>query len=154
VRAPEAQPALDQTCARGYALGHVHEAVRHAFPSGQSGEIGVALSRQDDLRVWDTGRGLPPDLDVAATRSMGLRLVRLFAQRLARTCRWSGSRARASTCPLRWRETPERTGPERPRCQGPTRGAGNRERGSSQAVARSPRPPIGSRRLSGSSSGV
>jgi PAS domain S-box-containing protein len=60
-------------------------AVKYAFPDGQPGEIGIGLrTRGTDLqlRVWDTGVGLPAGLALEDARSLGLRLVRMLAQRL------------------------------------------------------------------------
>jgi PAS domain S-box-containing protein len=66
-------------------------AVKHAFPPGAPGLVGVRLERgQGDtvqLRVWDNGRGLPDGLDVQRSNSLGLRLVRILAQRLEATIR-------------------------------------------------------------------
>jgi len=60
-------------------------AVKHAFASGSRGVIGIGLERIGDqiqLRVWDNGRGLPPELDLLTAPSLGLRLVRILAQQL------------------------------------------------------------------------
>jgi PAS domain S-box-containing protein len=60
--------------------------LKHAFPDGRSGTIGVTLRRQSQhtyvLTVCDTGVGLPPGLDVRATASLGWKLVRLLAAQL------------------------------------------------------------------------
>ena len=60
--------------------------VRHAFPGGRSGTIGVTLRRHPQcpyvLTVRDDGAGLPPGLDVRTTASLGLRLVHLLAAQL------------------------------------------------------------------------
>lgn len=63
-------------------------ALKHAFPPGAPGEIGVRLQRRDErviLEVWDRGKGLPPDLDPARTTSLGLRLVHTLSRRLGAT---------------------------------------------------------------------
>jgi two-component sensor histidine kinase len=62
---------------------------KHAFPDGLVGEIHVTL-RQDPpgtciLAVGDTGVGLPEDLDVRATESLGWQLVRLLTEQLRGT---------------------------------------------------------------------
>jgi two-component sensor histidine kinase len=60
-------------------------AVKHAFPDGQAGEIGVrlrALADQLELEVWDTGKGLPPDLDLEGAKTLGLRMVHILARKL------------------------------------------------------------------------
>jgi two-component sensor histidine kinase len=49
------------------------------------GDIGAEVQGQGDhiqIRVWDNGRGLPDGLDIATASSLGLRLVRILAQRL------------------------------------------------------------------------
>jgi two-component sensor histidine kinase len=62
----------------------VSNALKHAFPQGREGEIRVSLRRAVDgpvaLSVSDNGVGLPPDLDVANTRSLGLHLVHNLAR--------------------------------------------------------------------------
>jgi two-component sensor histidine kinase len=60
-------------------------AVKHAFPDGQSGEIGVrlrALADQLELEVWDTGKGLPAGLDLGGAKTLGLRMVHILARKL------------------------------------------------------------------------
>lgn len=63
----------------------VTNSLRHAFPPGQRGLI--TISMQPDagdyvLRVTDDGPGLPADLDIRETQSLGLRLVTLLTQQL------------------------------------------------------------------------
>lgn len=57
----------------------VSNALKHAFPKGQTGNIVVELGyyqeREISLRVSDNGIGLPPDLDYSQTTSLGLQLV-------------------------------------------------------------------------------
>jgi two-component sensor histidine kinase len=63
----------------------VSNCLKHAFPDNGSGQINVAVQREDDrciLRVADTGVGVPPTLDPTTTRSLGLRLVRSLAAQL------------------------------------------------------------------------
>ncbi len=60
-------------------------AVKHAFPDGKSGEIGVrlrSLADQLELEVWDTGKGLPAGLDLEHAKTLGLRMVHMLARRL------------------------------------------------------------------------
>jgi two-component sensor histidine kinase len=60
-------------------------AVKHAFPPGQAGEVVLAMYAAGDqiaLQVRDNGRGLPADFDLAQTTSLGLRTVRILALRL------------------------------------------------------------------------
>ncbi len=60
-------------------------AVKHAFPRGIAGDVGIEVQAADDrirLRIWDSGRGLPAGLKVEDSRSVGLRLVTALAHRL------------------------------------------------------------------------
>jgi PAS domain S-box-containing protein len=61
-------------------------ALKHAFPHGRSGEIFVGLRTSATgtclLQVQDDGVGLSADLDVTATRSLGLRLIRSLTRQL------------------------------------------------------------------------
>jgi PAS domain S-box-containing protein len=60
--------------------------VKHAFPESRSGTIEVSLHRNPQrtyvLTVCDNGVGLPPELDVRNTVSLGLRLAHLLAAQL------------------------------------------------------------------------
>jgi len=62
---------------------------KHAFPDGLGGEIHLTL-RQDPpgtcvLIIRDTGVGLPEDLDIRATTSLGWQLVGLLTEQLGGT---------------------------------------------------------------------
>jgi len=77
---------IDRAIPCGLILNELFtNAAKHAFPPGTTGEVGaevVALGDQIQLRVWDNGRGLPAGLDLQRAGSLGLRLVRILAQRL------------------------------------------------------------------------
>ncbi|MGY2047167.1 sensor histidine kinase [Methylobacterium sp. JK268] len=63
----------------------VTNALKHAFPEGRRGRIAITLDRAGAdyvLTIRDDGRGLPPGLDPAAGRSLGLRIVRSLARQL------------------------------------------------------------------------
>jgi PAS domain S-box-containing protein len=64
----------------------ISNALKHGFPAGQSGKVIVALREEPDaqvvLSVSDDGVGLPNDLDIAETATLGLQLVRLLAEQL------------------------------------------------------------------------
>jgi two-component sensor histidine kinase len=70
-------------------------ALKHAFPNGQRGVIGVEMTVEDGdgggsgthyrLTVWDDGVGFPKDLDFRNTKSLGLQLVNSLARQLAGT---------------------------------------------------------------------
>jgi two-component sensor histidine kinase len=54
-------------------------ALKHAFPTGQQGTVGIEMSRQEggmlELVVWNDGKGLPEEVDTHQDKSLGLRLV-------------------------------------------------------------------------------
>ena len=64
----------------------ISNALKHAFPRGQSGEIIVTLRKvpneQVVLCVSDNGVGIPDDLDIAQTATLGLQLVWLLADQI------------------------------------------------------------------------
>jgi two-component system CheB/CheR fusion protein len=61
-------------------------ALEHAFPAGQAGEVSVTWRRDADdhrlLRVRDTGVGLPAEVDPAQPNSLGLTIVQMLVQQL------------------------------------------------------------------------
>ena len=63
----------------------ISNACKHGFPNG-TGEVKLTLRSKPDgkcsLLVEDSGRGIPSDLDVNTSKSLGLRLVRLLAQQI------------------------------------------------------------------------
>jgi PAS domain S-box-containing protein len=63
----------------------VSNALKHAFPARGSGEISVDTSVENgwiNLRVADTGTGLPAGLDFRNTTSLGLQLVTMLVRQL------------------------------------------------------------------------
>ena len=64
----------------------VSNALKHAFPNGQSGDIWVELRINSNhhctLRVADNGIGIPPELDIQDTDSLGLQLVDTLVDQL------------------------------------------------------------------------
>jgi two-component sensor histidine kinase len=67
----------------------ISNALKHAFPDGNGGQIKVALRSGPEgtcsLCVEDNGAGIPSELDVAKHKSLGLRLVRTLAKQLRGT---------------------------------------------------------------------
>jgi PAS domain S-box-containing protein len=65
----------------------VTNALKHAFPDGRTGRIGIFLKPLrgggHELKVMDDGIGLPHHLDVETTPTMGLSLVRILTSQLA-----------------------------------------------------------------------
>jgi two-component sensor histidine kinase/amino acid transporter len=64
----------------------VSNAYKHGFPDGGPGTLTVVFRGTADgrlvLRVADTGRGLPPDIDPRRTESLGMQLVFNLAEQL------------------------------------------------------------------------
>ncbi len=62
----------------------ISNSLKYAFPEGREGEIKVVFRSTDsdelDLTVSDDGIGLPKDLDVRNTESLGLHLVSVLAE--------------------------------------------------------------------------
>ncbi len=65
----------------------VTNALKHAFPSGRTGNLTVSVRRlptgQLHLRVVDTGVGLPATIDIEHTKSLGWRLIGALSQQLS-----------------------------------------------------------------------
>jgi two-component sensor histidine kinase len=53
--------------------------LKHAFPNGRSGNIKVTMKREGShellISVEDDGVGMPPNLDLYKTNSLGVQLV-------------------------------------------------------------------------------
>jgi two-component sensor histidine kinase len=66
----------------------VTNAFKHAFPKGRGGEIRISLKKvgrdgeqtECELTVADNGIGIPADLDVRETKTLGLRLITILAE--------------------------------------------------------------------------
>jgi PAS domain S-box-containing protein len=78
---------LDRAIRCGLVINElVSNALKHGFPAGRPGRIGVQLAARPDecytLTVTDNGVGLPPALDPARCDSLGLQLVSDLAVQL------------------------------------------------------------------------
>ena len=64
----------------------VTNSFKHAFPEGEEGEVHIQLYRDSDqklnLKIWDNGVGLPPELEWQNSTSLGLKLVKILAKQL------------------------------------------------------------------------
>ncbi|HOP40085.1 MAG TPA: PAS domain S-box protein [Geobacteraceae bacterium] len=63
----------------------ISNSLKHAFPKGRKGEISVRVSSEGGiitLEVADTGVGLPHDLDLNNSETLGLQLVTMLVQQL------------------------------------------------------------------------
>jgi two-component sensor histidine kinase len=62
----------------------ISNAIKYAFPEGRKGTISICLrpttDRDIELRVADDGVGLPPDLDIWHTNSLGFKLITSIGQ--------------------------------------------------------------------------
>ena len=67
----------------------VTNALKYAFPANMRGQIAVAVHAVADdhlrLTVSDTGVGLPPEIDLGRTETLGLRLVTMLTRQLQGT---------------------------------------------------------------------
>lgn len=78
---------LDQAVPCGLIINElVSNALKHAYPVDRKGQIWVIVqiraARQVLLSVADDGIGLPPDLKVSQTDTLGLQLVTMLTQQL------------------------------------------------------------------------
>ncbi len=76
---------VDQAIPCGLIVNELlSNALKHAYPDNGQGRliIAVSVAKELSLRVADDGVGLPPELDVAASPSLGLRLVHSLVHQL------------------------------------------------------------------------
>ncbi len=71
-------------------------AFKHAFPNQEQGLIAVTLYKSDDDRhlnliISDDGVGMPAQINLQDTNSLGLRLVRILAQQLRANLKMSSA---------------------------------------------------------------
>jgi PAS domain S-box-containing protein len=83
----ETRMNLDAAVPCGLILNElVSNCLKHAFPDGRSGEIRIELRKDGgllaSLLVADTGVGLPEDISLWNSKSLGLRLVRILANNM------------------------------------------------------------------------
>ena len=63
----------------------VTNAIKHAFPDGQNGNINIKLERNNSvhtLTISDDGVGIPKDLELDNTDSLGIKLIMSLAEQL------------------------------------------------------------------------
>ncbi len=68
----------------------ISNALKHAFPEGEKGEITIDFHPDGDdkltLVVSDTGIGLPEDIDISSgAKTLGLQLISILADQLKGT---------------------------------------------------------------------
>ena len=87
IRADNVSLGIDTAVPCGLILNElVSNALKHAFPDGQAGEIRVELQADHDrqliLKVGDNGVGFSGDLDWRTTTPLGLQLVHTLVGQL------------------------------------------------------------------------
>jgi len=64
----------------------ITNAVKYAFPIDRRGNIAIVLQKINEedilLKITDNGKGLPADFDFSGNKSLGIQLIRLFAEQL------------------------------------------------------------------------
>ncbi|MCB9421392.1 MAG: PAS domain-containing protein [Ardenticatenaceae bacterium] len=85
----------------------VSNAFKHAFPGNRPGRIDITLQQESPTRVClevaDNGVGLPPDLDIQTSPSLGLQLVNTLVNQLDGTIQVEQSNGVQFliTCPIK-----------------------------------------------------
>jgi two-component sensor histidine kinase len=82
----DANLSLDQAIPCGLIINElVSNSIKYAFPSNKQGKIRIELIKEDNkiyLKVSDNGIGLPDNLDVENTDTLGLQLVYILISQL------------------------------------------------------------------------
>lgn len=77
---------IDTAIQCGFIINElVSNALKYAFPDEQAGQVSVELTKSPEgytLVVKDDGIGLPADIDLTCPETLGLQLVRTFAEHL------------------------------------------------------------------------
>jgi two-component sensor histidine kinase len=64
----------------------ITNAVKYAFPNDEKGTINILLQQSYGqnilLKITDNGKGLPPDFNISNSSSLGIQLMKLFAEQL------------------------------------------------------------------------
>jgi two-component sensor histidine kinase len=90
VRVSKVSLNIDTAISCGLIINElVTNALKHAFPAGQGGEIVIDLHTRDggqvSLSVSDNGAGLPPDVEFRRAESLGLQLVAMLTDQIGGT---------------------------------------------------------------------
>lgn len=83
----EVELAIDQAVPCGLIANElISNALKHAFPNGHCGEVRVSTRMTDnnsvELRVSDTGRGMPEDFKMSGNNGLGLQLIELLVDQI------------------------------------------------------------------------
>jgi PAS domain S-box-containing protein len=85
----------------------ISNSIRHGFPTGNPGEIFIAIQREDHtltILFKDNGAGIPQDFDWRNARSLGLRLVISLVEQLSGTIELDRSAGTAFTIVVKEKE--------------------------------------------------
>ncbi|NVN89304.1 MAG: PAS domain-containing protein [Desulfuromonadales bacterium] len=87
VEAGEVALGVDEAIPIGLIINElISNSLKYAFPDGRQGDISIGFSTDSDgcilLTVADNGVGLPPDLEVATTETLGLQVVTILTRQL------------------------------------------------------------------------
>lgn len=89
IEGPHLSFPIDTATPLGLLLSEViSNSLKHGYPNDGTGRIHIGIDADDKtitFAIRDDGAGIPPDLDLATDRSMGLRLIRILAQQLGAT---------------------------------------------------------------------
>jgi len=83
----EVSLSVDEAIPCGFIINElISNSLKHAFPNDRGGEIIIACQMREDgyitFTVSDNGIGLPPDLDIGNTETLGLQLVTMLVKQL------------------------------------------------------------------------
>ncbi|HET7002910.1 MAG TPA: sensor histidine kinase, partial [Puia sp.] len=84
---PDIELDISQSVPLGLILNEgITNSIKYAYGANEKGRIRISLrqitKRQLQLRISDHGKGLPEGLDLEHPHSLGLQLIRLFAEQL------------------------------------------------------------------------
>jgi two-component sensor histidine kinase len=85
--APDIELDISQSVPLGLILNEgITNSIKYAYGENEKGSIRISLQhigdRQLQLKIADHGKGLPEGLDAEQPHSLGLQLIRLFAEQL------------------------------------------------------------------------
>ena len=66
----------------------ITNSIKHAFPDGRRGRIGISIILDNNMctiRYSDNGKGLPPDIDMQETNTLGLELIKNLSTQIRGT---------------------------------------------------------------------
>ena len=78
---------ISQSVPLGLILNEaITNAIKYAYLENEKGSIQISLKHYDNdmlqLKVADNGKGLPADVDIKHSKSLGLQLIKLFSEQL------------------------------------------------------------------------